>query len=40
MRFQSGPKSAFQIALAGIFDQDDTQVVSFPVPQCSWFIKF
>lgn len=40
MRFQSGPKSAFQIALAGIFYQDDTQVVSFPVPQCSWFIKF
>ncbi|MEN9440405.1 MAG: hypothetical protein RLZ33_481 [Bacteroidota bacterium] len=40
MRFQSGPQSAFQIALAGIFYQDDTQVVSFPVPQCSWFIKF
>lgn len=33
MRFQSGPQSAFQIALAGIFYQDDTQVVSFPVPQ-------
>jgi hypothetical protein len=47
MRFQSGPKSAFQFALAGVlFKQNflnpairDNQR-SFPLPQCSWFFKF
>jgi hypothetical protein len=46
MRFQSGPKSAFQFALAGvIYSEKNTKtnynnILSFPVPQCSWFIKF
>jgi hypothetical protein len=47
MRFQSGPKSAFQVALAGVlFAQNFDNPIfndrrrSFPVPQCSWFFKF
>ena len=46
MRFQSGPKSAFQFALAGvIYSEKNTKtnvrdVMSFPLPQCSWFFKF
>ncbi len=46
MRFQSGPKSAFQFALAGvIFTEKNTTTNkrttrSFPIPQCSWFFKF
>ncbi len=47
MRFQSGPKSAFQFALAGVlfaqnFDNPtvDDRRRSFPIPQCSWFLKF
>ena len=46
MRFQSGPKSAFQFALAGVVYSERnvtdniSDVMAFPVPQCSWFIKF
>ena len=46
MRFQSGPKSAFQFALAGVIysernvTNNTSDVTAFPVPQCSWFIKF
>ena len=46
MRFQSGPKTAFQFALAGvIYSEKNTKtnfrdVMSFPLPQCSWFFKF
>ena len=46
MRFQSGPKSAFQFALAGVIysernvTKNTSDVMAFPVPQCSWFIKF
>ena len=46
MRFQSGPKTAFQFALAGvIFSEKNTvtnvrDIFSRPIPQCSWFFKF
>ena len=46
MRFQSGPKTAFQFALAGVIYSEknmktnSSDLISFPVPQCSWFFKF
>ena len=49
MRFQSKPKRAFQVALAGVFyyssigfnyNSTSSKLNSFPVPMCSWFFKF
>jgi hypothetical protein len=40
MRFQKSDKNAFQVALAGATFARQNQVISFPVPQCSWFFKF
>ncbi len=47
MRFQSGPNSAFQFAIAGVlYKQNFLKSIirdnprSFPLPQCSWFFKF
>lgn len=41
VRFQSSPKTAFQVALAGVlYAKNNNQPITFPVPQCSWFFKF
>lgn len=41
MRFQQSEKKAFQIALAGVSFTDNTgELISFPLPLCSWFLKF
>lgn len=41
MRFQRTDKKAFQIALAGVsFNNSEGELISFPFPLCSWFLKF
>lgn len=46
MRFQSGQRSAFQFALAGVLYSERNlktalrDVVPIPIPQCSWLLKF
>ncbi len=40
LRFQKSAKNAFQIALAGCTYIKNGNIVSFPLPQCSWFFKF
>ena len=43
MRFQSNPDRAFQFVLAGVTYTDPSEKgepVTFPVPMCSWFVKF
>ena len=40
MRFQKTEKKAFQISLAGWFDNTDGELTSFPMPMVSWFYKF
>lgn len=41
MRFQQTDKKAFQIALAGVsFTNNEGDLISFPLPLCSWFLKF
>lgn len=41
MRFQTSPNRAFQVALAGVSVFNNTgESSSFPLPMCSWFVKF
>ncbi|MFT6503904.1 MAG: hypothetical protein ACJASQ_004042 [Crocinitomicaceae bacterium] len=40
MRFQKKENNAFQVALAGFTRISGGRVLAFPVPMCSWFIKF
>ncbi|MDX5320259.1 MAG: hypothetical protein LPK45_04190 [Bacteroidota bacterium] len=41
MRFQSAPNKAFQVALAGVtVFPEEGEAFSFPIPMCSWFVKF
>lgn len=49
MRFQTKPDRAFQVALAGVIyyssigfgsNSTSSDMISFPVPMCSWFFKF
>ena len=41
MRFQQTEKKAFQFALAGVcYTNSNGDLVSFPLPMCSWFLKF
>lgn len=40
MRFQKKENRAFQIALAGYTRIRDNEVLTLPVPMCSWLIKF
>jgi len=40
MRFQKNESNAFQVALAGVTYARDGNIISFPAPTCSWFIKF
>ena len=40
MRFQRSENKAFQVALAGVTIFRSTGVRSFPIPTCSWLVKF
>jgi hypothetical protein len=40
MRFQKKENRAFQIALAGYTRIREGNILSFPVPMCSWLLKF
>lgn len=40
MRFQSKPNRAFQFTIAGITRIQNGNINAFPIPNCSWFIKF
>lgn len=40
MRFQNRPNRAFQFTVAGITYIEEGRVRAFPIPNCSWLIKF
>ena len=40
IRFSKSPERAFQFAAAGVLSSRNGDLISFPVPMCSWFFKF
>jgi hypothetical protein len=40
IRFNRSQSKAFQFAIANVFSSRNGNIISFPIPMCSWFYKF